>query len=161
MAIQFLGGTMKTLFIMIALTLPSLSSAAEYLDVECYIAEGTTVTKTFDGYVFGTVKTVGNRVIVEGKNIEPSYVHRRGTPDTCKSPTGTSYDNDGYSSSYNVSNVYVLEFDYATVELSCAAGSVVKKFGNLANFTKAIEGWAKRNTQIDSKPICLDLTNLE
>ncbi len=152
---------MKTLITMIALTLPTLSSAAEYLDVECYIAEGTTVTKTFDGYVYGTVKTAGNRIVVEGRNIEVNYTHRRGTPDTCKAPTSTNYDNDGYSYQSNVSNVYVMEFDFSTVELSCAQGSVIKKFGALPNFTKAIEQWAKRSTPTDSKPVCLDLSALE
>ena len=147
---------MKTLIALIALSLPTLSSAAEYLDVDCYIAEGTTVTKTFEGFVFGTVKNTGNRVIVEGRTIGVNYVHRRGTPDTCKSPVSTSYDSEGDSYYTNASNVYVMEFDFSTVELSCALGSVVKKYGALPNFTKAIEQWAKRSAVTDS--VCLDLS---
>lgn len=152
---------MKALIVMIALSLPTMSSAAEYLKVDCYIAEGTSVTKTFEGYVFGTVKTAGNRVMVEGKNIATNYVHRRGTPATCKSPTATSYDNDGYSSQYDVSNVYVLEFDYSFIELSCAQGSVVKRFGDLANFSKAMEAQVRRSAPTSEKPHCLDLSSLE
>ncbi len=152
---------MKALFVMIALTLPSLSSAAEYLDVDCYIAEGTTVTKTFDGYIFGSVKTVGNRVVVEGRTLEIDYIRKSDTPATCSSSRVLDYDNDGNSYYRDIDNVKVFAFDFSQVELSCALGSVVKRYGNLDNFKKAQEQANIRSTSSGSKPLCLDLTNLE
>lgn len=152
---------MKSLLIAIALTLPTMSSAAEYMHVECYMAEGTETTKTFEGYVLGTVKNSENRVLVEGKNIEDTWVHRKGTPATCEAPTRWNEDNDGHGYQSNNSNVWVFEFDYATVELNCAAGSVVKRYGDLANFTKAIQAKVKRGLSAGSLPKCLDLTGLE
>ena len=152
---------MKTLLAVIILSLPTLTSAAEYLDVECYIAEGTTVTKTFDGLIFGTVKNSGNRIILEGKNVATAAVHRPGTPDTCKSAYDTIWSDSGYSYESKVSNVYLYEFDYSLVDLSCAQGSVVKRYGDLANFRKAIEAQNRRNTYADSKPYCLDFSGLE
>lgn len=150
---------MKTLLAVIALTLPTLSSAADYLKVDCYIAEGTSVTKTFEGYVFGTVKTVANRVMVEGKNIATDYIYRHNTPSICKAFTET--DNDSYYGTRSVENVYTMEFDFSRVELSCAAGSVVKNFGDLANFKKAMEAQLRRGLPIGVLPYCLDLSNLE
>lgn len=152
---------MKSLMIAIALSLPTMSSAAEFMHVECYIAEGTETTKTFEGYVFGSVKNSGNRVLVEGKNIEDNYTHRRGTPATCQAPTSWNNDNDGYGYESKNSNVYVFEFDYAMVELNCAGGSVVKRYGDLANFTKAMEARVRRNASTGELPKCLDLTGIQ
>jgi len=155
------GGPMKSLLVAIALTLPTMSSAAEYMHVECYMAEGTETTKTFEGHVFGTVKNSGNRVLVEGKNIADTWVHRRGTPATCEAPTRWNNDHDGYGYESNNSNVWVFEFDYALIELNCAAGSVVKRYGDIVNFTKAIEARVKRNAPVGGLPKCLDLTGIQ
>lgn len=152
---------MKTTLIAIALTLPTLTSAAEFLDVDCYIAEGTSVERTFNGYVFGTVKTVGERVLVKGKTIEKSYVQRTNTPDTCAPSYHYNTGNDGYDYRVEDNNVTVYEFDFSSVELSCALGSVVKKYGDLANFTKALEAQARRGVPTGKKPQCLDLTGLQ
>lgn len=149
---------MKTLLIAIAMIVSTSVLAAEFLKVECYIAEGTTVTKTFDGYVYGSVKNSANRVLVEGKTIATSYVYRHGTPSTCRA--SSEVDSDSYYGMRNVQNVFLMTYDHSSVELSCAAGSVVKKYGDLANFTKGMENMLSRGLPIGALPHCLDVSGL-
>lgn len=152
---------MKTFLVLIALSLPSLSSAAEFLEVDCYISQGRNMMKTFDGKVFGTMKTVGDRIIIEGQPLVTHAVHRPGTPDTCRA--AMRIESDSYGNSYEIAeyNVTVFEFDYSLIELSCASGSVVKRYGNLGNFKKAMEASVRRDASMGQKPLCLDFTGIE
>lgn len=149
---------MKTIFVLLAIALPTFASAADYLNVTCYISSGASVQKSFEGFIYGSSKTLANRVVVEGQNVLEDTEHRADTPATCMDPRELETDYNGQSYWRDAYNTKVYKMGFTTVELSCALGSVVLKYGPKENFIKAM---TPRSTSSEFKPYCLDFSGLE
>ena len=149
---------MRSLLGLLVISFPLLASGSEFMKVECFGENNQGLTRTFEGFVFGTVTKIEGRLEIQGQTVRSAYVSRDGTSSDCKSPRQYR----GTSTNYvRVPNTLVMEYDYGSLDITCASGSVVLRYGDLKRFQKAMVSELKREQSDGGKPYCLDLSALE
>lgn len=158
---------MKILSAILLASLSYSAFSAEYFHVTCYLPLPSTqgAHVTYSGTLLGTAKKSGDRIEVLGRPVVYETVSNPALKSPCA--PATEMDSEYYVGANRNEEVYRLDFE--TVEVVCASGSPLIKYGSLTNFKAAMEAsnkkseryYRQRNHESVKGYDCVDVSQLE